>query len=258
MHGEGEGRASHRRLSPARRVGAALALVGLAALAAGSHVVGLQAATALPTLILDPSCGPVGQRPLVYQITVVGSNFPNDRNFELWFGTAQNPQQQPLGNVLTVNGGFTRLVTVLQQPAGTYVVSAQLPAGTVALPSAAQARFTVPCPPTPTPRFEPALVLTPTVGPPGTVLAVQGSGFAPGTPVQLSWDRGLLGPDSGAVTADGAGGFRVALLIYPHDLLGRRTLTARTSPVAPPSSPASATFLVVPGSVQPRDFTWRN
>jgi hypothetical protein len=49
------------------------------------------------------------------------------------------------------------------------------------------------------------------------------------------------------------------MLVFPHDQLGVRVLTAVS--MTPPNSSligfASAFFLVVPGEVQPSDFSWR-
>jgi len=52
----------------------------------------------------------------------------------------------------------------------------------------------------------------------------------------------------------------VVLLIYPHDELGMRRLSAGPDlkvTNAPLFNIATADFLVVPGSEQPRDFSWR-
>ena len=86
-----------------------------------------------------------------------------------------------------------------------------------------------------------------------------GADFPPNVPIQLAWSQGIAGTTAGALTADGAGTFTTTVLVLPHDELGARVLTALS--VQPPGSSlfgfASASFLVVPGAVQPRDFSWR-
>jgi hypothetical protein len=49
------------------------------------------------------------------------------------------------------------------------------------------------------------------------------------------------------------------VLVFPHDELGARVLTAvsLTRPDSALLGFASASFLVVPGEVQPSDFAWR-
>jgi PKD repeat protein len=87
----------------------------------------------------------------------------------------------------------------------------------------------------------PAITLIPAVGPPGTVVAVSGSGFAANTSVALMWKPGI-----GTATAftDGSGAFQAQMLILPKDQLGTRSLQAQ-------GFGASADFLVVPISVEP-------
>ncbi|HLY83645.1 MAG TPA: PKD domain-containing protein [Acidimicrobiales bacterium] len=88
----------------------------------------------------------------------------------------------------------------------------------------------------------PKLTLVPTVGPPGTVVSVTGSGFAHNVDVALAWQPGV-----GAVTAhtDGAGNLVSTILVIPRDLLGPRILRANTSPAA------QADFTVEPATVEP-------
>jgi hypothetical protein len=97
------------------------------------------------------------------------------------------------------------------------------------------------------------------VGPPGTVVTVTGTGFPIGAIVKLSWNRGVPFKLA-SMTIDASQGFQVKLLIFPHDELGKRTLNA--GPDLSVSNAlifniVSADFLVVPGSEQPRDFSWR-
>ncbi|MEA2564859.1 MAG: hypothetical protein QOD49_36 [Actinomycetota bacterium] len=87
----------------------------------------------------------------------------------------------------------------------------------------------------------PSLTLAPVLGPPGTVVAVSGSGFPANAAVPLVWKPGI-----GAATAfaDGTGAFHAQMLVLPRDELGHRLLQAQGSTL-------SAGFLVVPISVEP-------
>jgi len=104
-------------------------------------------------------------------------------------------------------------------------------------------------------RFTPILALSPDVGPPGTVTAVAGTGFRPNTDLQLNWadDGGGGGPSPSLapidVTTDANGRFGpVPVLLFRHSDLGPRELRARG---AQPDDSASASFLVVPGTMEP-------
>jgi hypothetical protein len=105
-----------------------------------------------------------------------------------------------------------------------------------------------------------AIRLVPDVGPPGTVTTVTGIGFPVGAVVRLSWSAGIP-LNATSITIGSGGSFQMTLLIYPHDLLGRRQLRAGPDlsvPGAPLFNIATADFLVVPGSEQPRNFSWRH
>jgi hypothetical protein len=107
--------------------------------------------------------------------------------------------------------------------------------------------------------LNPTLTLTPAVGPPGTVTVAHGADFPPNIAIQLAWSQGISGTTPAALVSDGSGAFTTPVLVFPHDELGTRVLTAVS--VVPPDSSllgfASASFLVTPGVVQPRDFSWR-
>jgi len=104
-----------------------------------------------------------------------------------------------------------------------------------------------PVTPTPTPTASPGsptpkISLLPKVGPPGTVVAVSGSGFPANAPVTLGWKPGI---GTAGVTTSPAGTFTNRLvLILPKDQLGDRLMVAQTFG-------ATATFLVVPPSISP-------
>jgi uncharacterized repeat protein (TIGR01451 family) len=97
---------------------------------------------------------------------------------------------------------------------------------------------------------KPKLVLRPTLGPPGFVTRAIGSHFPAHAHVLLRWNQGL---GRLVIRANRSGSFRVPVLIFYHDLLGRRQLIA--SPHGKPRfSPARAGFLAVPGSLEPPSF----
>ncbi len=92
------------------------------------------------------------------------------------------------------------------------------------------------------PGVTPKITLDPEVGPPGTVVAVSGSGFPANTPVTLGWQPGI---GTAAVTTSPTGTFDNRLvLVLPKDRLGDRQMVAQTFG-------ATATFLAVPPSVSP-------
>lgn len=95
------------------------------------------------------------------------------------------------------------------------------------------------------------LDLEPPVGPPGTVVVVEGSGFPPNTPVRLTWSLGIT-PHLPDVMTDATGAFHVQVLVFHHDVVGPRDLQA--DPVDGQAFPPVAqTMLVVrPSAVPPR------
>ena len=117
---------------------------------------------------------------------------------------------------------------------------------------AVRAVFTIPC-------VKAAIKLLPEVGPPGTVVTVTGTGFPVGAVVKLSWNQGVpLALASIAIGASQA--FQVTVLVFPHDELGKRTMSAGPDlsvASAPLFNIATADFLVVQGTAQPRNFSWR-
>jgi hypothetical protein len=97
--------------------------------------------------------------------------------------------------------------------------------------------------------FNPTLELDPPTGPPGFVTMAVGSGFPPGGIVGLAWSRGIT-PTLPPIVADGDGRIRVQVLIFHHDVLGDRQLTA--SPAGGPTfNPAVAGFRVSTAPSQP-------
>lgn len=96
------------------------------------------------------------------------------------------------------------------------------------------------------------LKLDPPIGQPGIVTIATGSGFPANTQVSLAWSRGIS-PNLPPITTDGAGNFRVQVLVFHNDIIGARDLVASPvgSTVFPPFGVA---FLVLEASSQPPRF----
>lgn len=201
------------------------------------------------TLGINPTCGSPGD-----PITVTGTGFqirnPVAITFEPPVGGKPIKTVTPAGDTT-----FTTTIAAPNSPPGIYAVVAtqSYPAGVAAIPPLVlRAEFTIPC-------VKGAIKLVPRVGPPGTVVTVIGTGFPVGAVVKLSWNRGIPFKLA-SITIGASQGFQVKLLIFPHDELGKRTLRAGpdlTVPNAIIFNIATADFVVVPGSEQPRDFSWR-
>jgi hypothetical protein len=195
-----------------------------------------------PSLTLNPSCGGVGDRILVH-----GAGFHTDLRVLVSLEPPA-PAKPDATAVPRVDGTFDVVIPVSSRPPGSYFVVAVQPN----TPYAARAQFPIPCP-------RASIVLRPKVGPPGTVVTVTGIGFPVGALVRLSWSQGI--PISGpSITIGAGGGFQMTLLIFPHDELGKRRLSAGpdlSAAGAPLFNIATADFLAVPGMAQPRDFSWR-
>jgi PKD repeat protein len=91
----------------------------------------------------------------------------------------------------------------------------------------------------------PTLSLSPSIGPPGTVVTVTGSGFPPNTAVTVSWS---VSSGSVAVTSTASGTLPPSVLyILVPDVLGPRQAvsSAKGAPAA------QAGFLVVPSTAEP-------
>jgi len=88
-----------------------------------------------------------------------------------------------------------------------------------------------------------SLVVTPSLGPGGFVATAIGGGFPANQPVILGWSPGI-GIFTAGVGPDGT--FSTPVLVMNRDVLGPRTLVATSASVS-----ATASFLVVPSTVQP-------
>jgi len=202
-----------------------------------------------PTLTVVPTCGSAG-----FPVTLTGAGFRPDTSVAITF---------------VPPAGGKPIATTIPNPAGTFQTAAVIgnfPPGSYAFVATqnfvgalggaalvATAPFLVPC-------AAPAIVLKPTVGPPGTVVTVTGTGFPVGAVVKLSWNQGIR-ISLPSITIGASQGFKVEVLIFPHDELGGRVMSAApdlTVTSAPLFNIATAKFLVVPGTEQPKDFSWRH
>lgn len=215
---------------------------------ASQNAANILTATALfsipcPALTLNPTCGSVGE-----PIAVHGVGFSQDVEVQISFTppAGGKPLATPIPKP---DSTFDVTLTVPPDPPGSYVVTAVQ----LRTQLTARAPFQIPC-------VKAAIKLLPTVGPPGTVTTVTGTGFPVGAVVKLSWSQGI--PLSlASITIGATQGFQLTLLIFPHDQLGLRHLSAAPDlsvTSAPLFNIATADFLVVPGTAQPRDFSWRH
>jgi len=228
------------------------------------------------TLVIDPTCGSVG-----IPVTIRGVGFQPRLAVTITFTPSPTGKPDAVATP-QIDTTFAAVVAVPQLPPGNYVIQAvqQLPVGIVVQPVAqspspsptpslirsmksgqlgaaaaqlmATAPFQIPC-------AKGTIILKPSAGPPGTVTTVIGTGFPVGAVVKLSWSQGI-GITAPSITIGASQSFQVVLLIYPHDELGMRRLSAGPDlkvTNAPLFNIATADFLVVPGSEQPRDFSWR-
>jgi hypothetical protein len=104
----------------------------------------------------------------------------------------------------------------------------------------------------------PAIAVKPPLAPPGQVVRVTGTNFPPGSTVRLALD-GMPGQVRMDVAGDGT--LSTQFLVLPHTATGRRLLRAVVIAPFPAglagTVQATTEFLVVPGSLQPPDFTVR-
>ena len=102
------------------------------------------------------------------------------------------------------------------------------------------------------PTFDGELEVRPAMGPPGIVTVATGTGFKPGSTVELSWLRGIT-PQLQPITVADDGTFAVQVLIFHNDRIGDRDLEAVTTD-DPAVAPATATFRVVSPPAQPPSY----
>lgn len=249
-------------------------LVGLLlALLVGGSPASAAAAAPLPVMAVVPTCGRAASAQAAtvvvpYSIEVIARNLGIYGVYVVFNpGRAQQvfPEQPDEG------GSLDQAIHPAPVAPGEYTIEVQ-DLDNVAM---ASARFLVPCPappPSPSPGpsppsrvsplprvLNPTLTLMPAVGPPGTIVTARGADFPLNTQVQVSWSQGIVSTTAAPITTDSAGTFTTRVLVFPHDALGTRVLTAVSLTLARTSlrAFASASFLVVAGQVQPADFASR-
>jgi hypothetical protein len=196
------------------------------------------------TLSIRPPCASVGD-----PITIIGAGFQGD--IPLPIHLVFVPGAVALQDASAPNGSFVVTDVVPNLPPATYELDATQPGRTPQNTRTAKTTLRVPC-------FNPILKLVPDLGPPGIVTTALGTGFPPGVPVDFAWTIGVLSPGVATVVTAPDGTFTFEILIFPHDTIGARQLVATHDPKSQVFADAKADFLVVPGSVQPNDFSWRH
>jgi hypothetical protein len=99
---------------------------------------------------------------------------------------------------------------------------------------------------------KPAIVVSPGVTPPGRVVTVSGTGFAPGRPIVTTMDGAR---QTGPVFAAADGTFRASLLVLWEAPIGNFTVVAKVADS--PALNAAKPLLVVTPTVSPADFVVR-
>jgi hypothetical protein len=181
----------------------------------------------------------------LYRLRVLGHSFAPDTSVALTFGESGGA---PLALHIAksdANGTLATTLRVPRQGNGTYLLRATILRGGIPTPSFVVSSLAVPC-------RKPSLKVDPPLGRPGFITMVTGRDFPPNARVRLSWNTGSLG--SVRARTDAEGRLRARMLVFRHDLLGPRVLTARTETGY---SKARTKYLVVPGSQQPSGFLVR-
>ncbi len=99
------------------------------------------------------------------------------------------------------------------------------------------------------------LKLDPAVSVPGMVTVVTGTGFPAGATITLAWSIGIT-PQLAKIVTAADGSFKIGVLIFHHDVIGPRTLTA-TRVAGPLFPPAEGAMLVVSGTDVPSTYGWQ-
>ncbi len=191
---------------------------------------------------VQPDCLPLAPgQPDVAVLRIRGRRFyPGP--VEVLFGE-QGARDVTDGTVLE-DGTFDVRLSVTGRDPGTYQAQGRQRDSRGTVVARAFRDVVVPC-------VDPVLTISPRSGPAGYATIVSGTGFPLSTTISLRWDKGLTAGRPVEVTTDATGAFRISVFVLPHDLEGRRTLTAGT-PDDPGAFPGvTADYLVVLGSGQP-------
>jgi hypothetical protein len=189
-----------------------------------------------PQITLSPSSIPLSSQPAT--VLVTGTQFHSNQPVSISLGGAT------VGSTVTdEDGNFSVPVTAKGLDCAAHQVTAAeqaTPGGPAFLFSASAALRVTGCKLT--------LAMDPAVLELGQVTHVTGTGFAPGSPVVLTWQQPggapLLGRETVTAGADGSiGGF---MLVLPGDLTGARQLVATQG-----SLKLTASALVEAGPMQP-------
>jgi hypothetical protein len=214
-------------------------------------------------ITLAPDCGPPGHRT---SIAVDGAHFDPLTAVLVTFDVGTGGRPESFDSTTDAFGRFRVAIEPGLRDAGAHAVRADDFRG-----REATATFTVPCAPPPTPApapvtYSPVLTFDPAVTRPGGVVALTGTGFAAGLPVALDWG-GLEaidlepppapGTPPAAMLADGSGAFTLAGLLVEHHAFPGPYLVVATGTGPASSTPAGASLLVVPGTLQPAGFEAR-
>ena len=151
-----------------------------------------------------------------------------------------------------VASSLLALVTVASA-AGPNSVGAQVVIVPTATPAAATLPPLLPIDPFPVLRLPPAITLSLSIGPPGTVITVTGARFPSLSPVQLQWTRGVPFM-TGPIGTDQDGTFATQFLVmFGDDVFGPRELRAVSEfgLTARIVVTAQAPFMVVPHTATP-------
>jgi hypothetical protein len=200
-----------------------------------------------PTLAPDPSCGDeLPGQPQAYAIDLRGRGFIPGL-VQITFDPDGSPEQFS-AFASGANGKFDTIITPNGRTAGTYRIEARQADANGPLDDVSFDTFLVPC------GAPPMLVINPGSASPGFVVEVQGTGFPPGSTVELQWNYGIGAGRPIEVVVGDDGTFDRQVLIFPHDFTGLRQMTAGTAadPAAFPS--AQADLLVTAGQGSPPAF----
>lgn len=222
-----------------------------------------------PTVHVTPDPIDSGGGPASF--TATGTGYPPDRAVSLTIDGDPNPF---VTVVTDGNGGFAEPASRPQLACGTHTLTATGASGQIVIQSVqtsavdpfptlpASTRFSVTgCVTVPPPR--PKLAANPAVFVDGTYTQVIGTGFAPGEPIELTWQTPAgvtltacspTADSAPPLVTDAHGDIDTACFAPPHQILGAARLVATqttTQNAAAVTQQAAAPVVVEGGSMQP-------